>query len=58
MPNTKGLVQLYLVNNYVTELRSHIDYPFLRANDTKWDSKIQKSLPLLKNEFKQLACLN
>lgn len=45
----------YLVNNYVTELRSHIDYPFLKVNDPKRDSKIQKSLLLLKNEFKQLA---
>jgi len=44
----------YMVNNYVTELRSHIDYPFLKVNDPKRDSKIQKSLLLLKNEFQLL----
>lgn len=44
----------YIVNNYVAELRSHIDYPFLKINDPKQESKILTSLLLLRSEFNQL----
>jgi ABC-type multidrug transport system ATPase subunit len=45
----------YMINYYVPELRSQIDFPFLDVSDPLHAQKVKAALGLLKNEFTVLA---